>query len=77
MPPSDAGRSALDQKILKAHARGDHGTLVSLYLDAAEMSVEEAAAGFFLTQAYVFALETADDRAADIKAQLVLMGRER
>ncbi len=77
MPPSDAARFALDEKLLEAHAQKDHAALIALYLDAADMSDQEDAVAFYLTHAYVFALESADLRAADIKARLVAMGRER
>ena len=34
------------------------------------------ATGFFLTHAYVYALETAHPAAGDLRAQLIAMGRE-
>ena len=76
MQRSSAARAALDKKLLEAHAQGDHPALITLYLEAADMAAQEAATGFYLTQAYVFALQTADRRAPEIKARLVEMGRE-
>jgi len=49
--------SDLDQRLLSAHAAGDYPALVSLYREAAEASTDADAAGFYLTHAYVFALE--------------------
>jgi len=44
-------------------------------LDKRLLAADEAQ-GFYLTHAYVFALEAGDPRAHDIKVQLVAMGRE-
>jgi len=77
MPPSDAARSALDAKLLEAHAQDDRPALISLYLKAAEAAECDEAAGFYLTHAYVFALEAGAACTPDIKARLVAMGRER
>lgn len=50
--------SDLDDQLLKAHAKGDVSELVRLYTKAADCTLEEQAKRFFLTHAYVFALET-------------------
>ncbi len=68
--------SALDDRLLAAHARGDQSALIALYTEAAEAAMSEVAAGFYLTHAYVFALEAGDQRAAVLRARLVEMGRE-
>jgi hypothetical protein len=47
----------LDAALLAAHAGGDKPALVTLYTAAADQAGGEAAACFYLTQAYVFALE--------------------
>lgn len=47
----------LDQALLAAHAAGDTAALVDLYAQAAEMAKAEDSAAFYLTHAYVFALE--------------------
>lgn len=68
-------RDTLDAALLAAHAAGDKSTLITLYAKAAEATDGEAAA-FYLTHAYVFALEAGDARAADLKDRLVAMGAE-
>lgn len=48
----------LDARLLAAHARGDLAALVMLYTLAADSALNEQAKRFYLTHAYVFALET-------------------
>jgi hypothetical protein len=67
---------ALDQALLDAHARGDTDALIRLYRQAADAASTEKAAGFYLTHAYVFALEAGDPRSSDLKQSLVRMGRD-
>ncbi|MEL6682483.1 MAG: hypothetical protein AAFQ09_07535 [Pseudomonadota bacterium] len=50
----------LDEALLDAHARDDRAQLVALYTKAADQAATTDATCFFLTQAYVFALETGD-----------------
>ena len=66
----------LDARLLAAHAGHDHLALVALYAEAAQAAETDDARGFFLTHAYVFALETGDARTAALHAQLVAMGRD-
>lgn len=66
----------LDQALLDAHARGDTSALIRLYHEAAETAQDEQATGFFLTHAYVFALEAGDDRASFLKDALIRLGRD-
>ena len=69
----------LNTAILAAHAAEDRARLVGLYAlaaDQAEARAEIDAACFFLTQAYVFALETGDAMAADLHRRLLAHGRE-
>ena len=66
----------LDERLLAAHAAYDRPALIELYMEAAQSVASEDAAGFYLTHAYVFALEAGDKRAADIKATLVHMRRD-
>ncbi|MGR3636358.1 MAG: hypothetical protein ACU0BK_10595 [Shimia sp.] len=66
----------LDQRLLAAHAAGDAPTLVALYCQAAETAATDEARGFFLTHAYVFALEIGDARAPDLRQELSEMGRD-
>ncbi|KUF08816.1 hypothetical protein [Pseudoponticoccus marisrubri] len=67
---------ALDDSLLDAHARADTRALVGLYTQAADSVNDADAAGFFLTHAYVFALELGDGRAAQLHARLCAEGRE-
>lgn len=67
---------ALDDMLLAAHARNDRRALVGLYAQAADSVNDLNAACFYLTHAYVFALELGDARAADLHARLVAEGRE-
>jgi len=69
------GVSALDEALIAAHAAGNKTELVQLYTEAAEAAAGEAAA-FYLTHAYVFALEAGDPRAASLRAALVAMKAE-
>jgi len=77
MPLSNGSGVTLDDQLLEAHEHDDRPALIALYLEAGKLAETEDAAGFYLTHAYVFALEAGDPRAPDIKAQLVAMGRER
>ena len=47
----------LNARLLAAHAADDRAALVALYAEAADQANSTDAACFFLTQAYVFALE--------------------
>ena len=65
--------------MLEAHRRGERAALVALYEAAARTAEGEGrdeAAGFFMTHAYVFALEAGLDDAARLKAWLVERDRE-
>jgi hypothetical protein len=70
----------LEAEILDEHGRHDSWRLAALYLDGAEERLglgEEAAAAFFFTQAYVFALDGGDEEtAATAHACLVRLGRD-
>lgn len=66
----------LNERLLAAHAAGDHFRLVDLYAEAAETTCDPAAQGFFLTQSYIFALELDHPNAPALRARLVAMGRE-
>lgn len=47
----------LNAKLLAAHAADDLAALVTLYAKAAQIAPDTQAKQFFLTHAYVFALE--------------------
>lgn len=70
--------AALHAAILAAHAHHDLEQLVELYAIAADSKEREGdvdAACFFLTQAFVFALETGISRAHELNRRLVAYGR--
>ncbi|MFY0691404.1 MAG: hypothetical protein JXR14_05705 [Paracoccaceae bacterium] len=66
----------LDARLLAAHAREDKPALVALYMEAAAAACSAEAEGFYLTHAYIFALDIGDARAALLKARLVEMHRD-
>ena len=66
----------LDQRLLAAHDADDRAALVGLYTLAADQANSATATGFYLTHAYVYALELGDARARALHARLVDMGRE-
>ncbi|WP_028956324.1 hypothetical protein [Sulfitobacter sp. 20_GPM-1509m] len=66
----------LNAQLLAAHAAGDHLALVALYAQAADAADDMEAACFFLTQAYVFALEQNAPQIAVLRARLAAEGRE-
>lgn len=68
--------SDLNARLLAAHAAEDHAALIALYSQAADAAADIDTACFFLTHAYVFALEQGDARAPDLRAQLIQHGRE-
>lgn len=70
--------SEIGAQLLSAHEARDAAALVTLYTLAADQagSHDETVAGFFLTHAYVYALETGDARAGSLRARLVAAGRE-
>ncbi|WP_121025146.1 hypothetical protein [Litoreibacter meonggei] len=66
---------SLDADLLAAHAAGDVEALIALYTQASQEAVQEVARGFYLTHAYVFALEAGDARAYGLAAGLRAQGR--
>ncbi|WP_293447254.1 hypothetical protein [Planktotalea sp.] len=66
----------LDARLLTAHERDDRPALVTLYSEAAEADLNEDAQGFYLTHAYVFALELGHPNAPTLHARLKALGRE-
>ena len=68
--------SALDTALLKAHAQQDTLLLMHLYTQAADETCDSDAAGFYLTHAYVFALEAGASEAPLLRQRLIEMGRE-
>ena len=68
--------SDLDARLLAAHEAGDGLALICLYAEAAERAASEIARAFYLTHAYVFALETGSVQAAALRDRLVELGSE-
>lgn len=66
----------LDTRLLAAHDVDDRQLLIALYSEAADCANDADACGFYLTHAYVYALEAGDPQAAALCARLVAMGRE-
>ncbi len=69
-------RGALDAALLAAHGSKDRTALIGLYAEAADTADDPVARSFYLTHAYVFALEAGDARAGSLKARLVARGAE-
>lgn len=68
--------SDLDARLLAAHATGDRVALAVLYEEAADAAGDEDACGFYLTHAYVYALEAGLPQADRLRERLAAMGRE-
>ena len=66
----------LDAALLAAHHADDKTALVSLYTEAANRAGTVDTACFFLTNAYVFALETGHVAAQELFLRLRTHGRE-
>ncbi|WP_439109783.1 hypothetical protein [Lentibacter sp.] len=67
--------SGLHNQLLAAHEHDDREGLIVLYTEAADRSNDLIERSFFLTHAFVFALEAGDMRARDLHARLHDMGR--
>ncbi len=70
---------ALDAALLRAHEQNDMEQLVILYRQAGLscLDVNDVDAGcFYLTHAYIFALETGTPKADELHEILVAYGRE-
>lgn len=75
-----ASRDQLDAALLAAHDSGDQTALVGLYTTAgdwAEASGDINAACFYLTHAFVFALEAGAPQAQPLNRRLAARGRAR
>lgn len=67
--------TTLQNRLLDAHARGDQSALVVLYTEAADCTDVIDAACFYLTHAYIFALELGDPASDTLFARLKVHGR--
>ena len=66
----------LDEQLLAAHEANDLNLLVDLYQQAAKTAEDDEAKYFYLTHAYIFALDVHHDDREKLKASLVSAGRE-
>lgn len=72
-------KTNLDASLLAAHADGDGRTLSRLYAQAGDLAESQRqieAACFYLTHAYVFALEQNLPEARQLHQRLASYGRE-
>ena len=67
---------ALEAQLLDAHEGDDRFALIRLYTEAADIANDVDAACFFLTYAYIFALEMGAPEAGVLHARLKAHGRE-
>lgn len=66
----------LDAQMIAAHEAADRPALIRLYTQAANLANSLDAACFYLTHAYIFALEAGAAEAKALHARLVQHGRE-
>ncbi len=66
----------LDARMIAAHEAGDTGALIRLYTQAANEANALDAECFYLTHAYIFALEAGAPEAPILRARLKAHGRE-
>ena len=66
----------LDEKLLAAHAAANIPALVQLYETAANAAVKPGAEEFYLTQAYVYALDIGHKNAVNLHDKLKRLGCE-
>jgi len=66
---------SLHDALLAAHIARDSPRMVALYTQAADQADGLDEEMFFLTHAYIFALETGDDTAPGLRARLAAAGR--
>ncbi len=69
----------LDRQLIAANLANDHIKLIALYQRAAEICEAKGAVDetcFFLTQAYVFALQEGSPQSRQLKEKLVAYARE-
>ena len=68
--------SDLDRRMISAHEAQDRMALIKLYTEAADGANDLDASCFYLTHAYVFALEAGAPDALRLHARLKAHGRE-
>ncbi|MEM9349612.1 MAG: hypothetical protein AAGA47_05080 [Pseudomonadota bacterium] len=65
----------LHQELLAAHTARDGERMIALYTQAADQTEDEDEEMFFLTHAYIFALEAGHATAPILRARLQEKGR--
>ncbi len=68
--------SDLDAQMIAAHEARDQAALIRLYTLAADQANDLTASCFYLTHAYVFALEAGASEVPALHARLKAEGRE-
>lgn len=68
--------SDLDARMIAAHKAKDQAALIRLYTEAADATNDLDAECFFLTHAFIFALEAGAPQAPELRARLIAQGRE-
>jgi hypothetical protein len=68
--------ASLDAKMIAAHEARDTRALIRLYTEAADTANDLDASCFYLTHAYVFALEAGAPEAPRLHERLKVHGRE-
>jgi len=68
-------RNELDARLLAAHGAGDAGALVALYAEAAEAAADPLARAFYLTHAWIYALDTGHPETEALHRRLAADGR--
>ncbi len=66
----------LDAQMIAAHEAGDKPALIHLYTQAADATNDIDASCFYLTHAYIFALDSGAEETDTLHARLVAQGRE-
>lgn len=66
----------LNARMISAHEAQDRFALIKLYAEAADCANAVDASCFYLTHAYVFALEAGAPEAINLHARLKAEGRE-
>ncbi|MEM9754949.1 MAG: hypothetical protein AAF914_03095 [Pseudomonadota bacterium] len=75
--PLRAMRAEIDAALLAAHEAGDPRVIGRCYADAAAVTNDPGEIAFFLTHAYIFALEAGAPEAAGLRARLIALGADR
>ena len=67
--------TSLQDRLLIAHAHDDRAALITLYTEAADTANDVDAACFFLTHAFIYALEKGDPASETLYQRLKAHGR--